>query len=361
MSEAIEQLPSAAPEPAEAADLGGSSVPIAGRAVIMLDVARVAGVSIQTVSRVLNASPSVRDATRSRVLGVVQELGYRPNAIARALVNRRAAAIGVVAVDTRNHGPITTLLALERAARSAGYGLTVVTPDSLTREGFAEAYQALLSYSVAGAVLIAPQDLADPPAPPPGLPIVAVETDAIPGVPAARIEQRTGVAAAVRHLVGLGHRRIDHICGPLDWPEARERLAGWQQMLTESGLAVPPVVRGDWTAESGYRWALDHAADPEVTAVVAANDQVALGVLRGCWEIGVSVPGQLSVVGFDDVPEAAWSIPSLTTVRQDLDALGGTAVAMLLHLLGPAEPDSVVAPPPLPELVIRESTGAPAH
>lgn len=333
------------------------------RPVIMLDVARLAGVSIQTVSRVLNSSPAVRDATRTRVLGIVRDLGYRPNAIARALVHRRTAAIGVIAVDTRNHGPITTLLALERAARAAGYGLTVLTPDAPTREGFAEAYQALLAYSVAGVVLIAPQDVADPPEPPPGLPTVAVETDAIPGVPAARIDQRAGIAAAVEHLAGLGHRRIDHIAGPPGWPEARERVAGWRQALAAAGLAEPRPAAGDWTAESGYHWALAHAGNRDVTAVVAANDDVALGVLRGCWELGVAVPGELSVVGFDDIPPAAWAIPPLTTVRQDLDALGRTALAMLLRLLGPVGTgdEGPVPPPPLPELVVRTSTAPPGR
>ncbi len=332
----------------------------APRPVIMLDVALAAGVSIQTVSRVLNESPAVRPETRTRVLAAVAELGYRPNAIARALVNRRATAIGVIAVDTRNHGPITTLLALERAARAAGYGLSVVTPDSPTAAGFTDAYRALVSNSVAGAVVIAPQDVADPVAPPPGLPTVAVEADSTPGVPTVRIDQRHGVARAVDHLAALGHRRIDHIAGPLDWGEARERLAGWRRAVRAAGLPPLPPHAGDWTAASGHRWAHAHARDPEVTAVVAANDDVALGVLRGCWELGVAVPGDLSVVGFDDIPVAAWAVPGLTTVRQDFDALGSTALEMLLRLIGDDGTDTPPPRPPLPELVVRQSTAAPA-
>lgn len=331
------------------------------RPVIMLDVARVAGVSIQTVSRVLNDSPAVRADTRARVLDAVRDLGYRPNAIARALVNRRSATIGAVAVDTRNHGPITTLLALERAARAAGYGLTVVTPDPPTAAGFTDAYRALVSQSVAGAVLIAPQDLAEPVAPPSGLPTVAVEADSTPGVPTARLDQRHGVTRAVEHLVTLGHRRIDHVPGPQDWPEARERLAGWRAALAAHGLAEPPVGTGDWTAAAGHRWGRAHAADPAVTAVVAANDEVAVGILRACSELGVAVPEQLSVVGFDDIPLAAWLIPGLTTVRQDFDALGSTALELLLHLLDDTGAETAAPIPPLPELVVRGSTGPPGR
>lgn len=333
------------------------------RPVIMLDVAKAAGVSIQTVSRVLNSSPAVRESTRERVMEAIGQLGYRPNAIARALVNRRAAAIGVVAVDTRNHGPIATLLAIERAARVAGYSVVVITPDTPTTAGFEEAYQQLLSSSVAGMLLIAPQDLDYPAAPPPGLLTVAVEAASIPAVPAARLEQAAGVREAVRHLVALGHRRIDHLAGPIHWPEARQRLAGWRDAVTAAGLAEAPVVIGDWTPGAGHRWALEHASDPAVTAVIAANDQMALGILRGCWEIGVQVPAQLSVVGFDDIPEAAWTIPPLTTVRQDLEALGSTAVAMLLRLIaefdGRDGPLPAVTLPPLPQLVARASTAPP--
>ena len=353
------------------------------RPAIMSDVARRAGVSIQTVSRVLNASPAVSEGTRQRVVEAIRELGYKPNVIARALVRGRSPTIGVVLVDTRHHGPITTLMALERAARRAGFGLTVVSPEGVGDDDavaggaagadFAGAYRTLLAQSVAGVVLIASQDVGGAVAPPPGLPAVAIEAGSVPGVPTMGLDQNHGARVAVEHLVALGHRRVDHVAGPVDWPQARARLAGWREATAAAGLVAPAPAPGSWTPTAGYRWALAHAADPDVTAVVAANDQLAFGILRACWETGVRVPEQLSVVGFDDSPEAAWSVPALTSVRQDFDALGGAALELLLPSLrdgAPAQRSPAGAaggratptdPPvvPLPDLVVRESTGPP--
>ncbi len=265
----------------------------AARPAIMHDVARLAGVSHQTVSRVLNGHPNVRPETRERVLEAIRRLNYRPNALARGLVTRRSQTIGVISFDTRLFGPASTLLAIEHAARAAGYTITISSLANLDASSVRAAVDALAGQSVDGVIVIAPREsaargLRDLR---PGLPVVAVEAGYGGEIPVVSVDQFAGARLAVDHLLSLGHRTVWHVAGPADWLEARERVEGWQASLTGAGVAAPPALRGDWSPDSGYQAGLELAANPDVTAVFAANDQMALGVLHAFYERGVQVPG----------------------------------------------------------------------
>jgi DNA-binding LacI/PurR family transcriptional regulator len=337
------------------------SAPIA-RAAVMNDVARLAGVSHQTVSRVLNNHPSVRDETRQRVLRAVQQLNYRPNALARGLAGRRSRVIGVVSFDTILYGPAATLLGVERAARKAGYGISIVALEQLDRAGVMEAISRLSEQSVAGVVIIAPVMTAAAAASslPVGVPAVVVESDAGGDLPTISVDQVLGARLAVQHLLDLGHETVWHLSGPRGWLEARDRVDGWRQALESAGSRVPPLIAADWSARSGYQAGQRLAKDPSVTAVFCANDHQALGMLRALHEHGVRVPEDISVVGFDDIPEAEYLSPPLTTIRQDFDEVGRRCLAALLSILennGEAPP---AHPRVAPSLITRASSGPPS-
>ncbi len=333
----------------------------AARAAVMNDVARLAGVSHQTVSRVLNNHPSVRDETRERVLQAVRQLNYRPNALARGLAGRRSRVIGVVSFDTILYGPAATLLGVERAARRAGYGISIVTLEQLDRAGVMAAVDALTEQSVAGVVIIAPLMTAAAAVHslPTGVPAVVVESDAAGELPAVSVDQVAGAGLAVQHLLDLGHETVCHIAGPRDWVEARDRVDGWRQTLERADRRVPPLIQGDWSPRSGYEAGELIAGRPDVTAVFCANDQQALGLLRSLYERGVRVPEDVSVVGFDDIPEAAYLTPPLTTVRQDFDEVGRRGLAALLELLEADRPGPAAHPRVEPTLVVRASSAPP--
>ncbi|TDC40702.1 LacI family DNA-binding transcriptional regulator [Micromonospora sp. 15K316] len=325
----------------------------------MSDVARLAGVSHQTVSRVLNNHPSVRQETRERVLRAVHQLNYRPNALARGLAARRSKVIGVISFDTILYGPAATLLGIERAARAAGYGINIVTLERLDRSGVAAAIDALSEQSVAGVVLIAPMVSAAVAVHglPTGVPAVLVEPGVDGELPSVSVDQVAGARLAVEHLLSLGHETVLHIAGPRDWLEARDRLEGWRLALETAGRRVPPVITGDWSPRAGYEIGQSLAERRDVSAVFCANDHQALGLLRALHQRRVRVPEEVSVVGFDDIPEAEYFTPPLTTVRQDFDEVGHRCVAALLDLLnGSAEASR---PSPVePILVVRASSGA---
>ncbi|MEJ5945571.1 LacI family DNA-binding transcriptional regulator [Pseudokineococcus basanitobsidens] len=333
----------------------------AGRAPVMTDVARRAGVSHQTVSRVLNGHPSVRPETLERVRRAIDDLGYRRNRTARALVTRRTLTIGVVASGAPLFGPSSTLHGVERAAHAAGYATILsTTSDAEGRDGVLAGVARLADRGVDGLVVTAPvhdlPDLADHL--PPDLPTACAAGGPVPDLPSAYVDHRAGARAAAEHLLGLGHREVRHVGGPPDWWEATERRRGWADALGAAGLEPGPVLPGGWEAAQGYEAGLALADDGAVTAVVAANDQLALGLLRALRERGVDVPGRMSVTGFDDVPESGYYSPPLTTVHQDLARVGGLAVELLLARVAgtTAGPDHRVV---TPELVVRAST-APA-
>jgi DNA-binding LacI/PurR family transcriptional regulator len=327
---------------------------------VMMDVARLAGVSHQTVSRVLNDHPSVRRETRERVLSAMRELDYRRNSAARTLVTRRSQTLGIVSFDTTLIGPSYMVYSIERAAREAGYFVSVASARSLDENAFAEAINRLREQAVEGIVAVAPMEsaLAALVRVPRDIPLVGVAIGEAAGVPMAAVDNHAGAKAATAHLLDLGHRTVHHISGPVDWPEAHERTTGWQEALEAVDAGAPRPMTGDWRPGSGYAAGKVLARDPDVTAVFCANDQMALGALRALHEAGRSVPADVSVVGFDDIPEAAYLLPPLTTVRQDFNDLGRHSMKLLVEQIETgtrSESHARFAP----QLVVRDSTAPP--
>jgi DNA-binding LacI/PurR family transcriptional regulator len=330
------------------------------RTAVMADVAKLAGVSHQTVSRVINDSTQVRPETKQRVLAAMRQLDYRPNPAARALVTGRSGTLGVVSFDTTLYGPASTLFAIEQAAHAAGYFITIVSLLVLDRTSVLGAVDRLRVQGVDGILVITPQEgaadaLVNLPA---GVPLVAVEAGRPNSVPLVAVDQFAGAVNATRLLLDLGHRTVSHIAGPRDFLEAQQRVDGWRATLEAAGADVPPVLVGDWSPRSGYRIGQQLAEDPDVTAIFVANDQMALGVLRAMHERGREIPREVSIVGFDDIPEAQYFTPPLTTVRQDFSEMGRSSLRLLLELMQ----DTGQPPQRLtiaPELVVRRSTAPP--
>jgi DNA-binding LacI/PurR family transcriptional regulator len=326
----------------------------------MYDVARLAGVSHQTVSRVINGSKQVRPETRDRVLEAMEQLNYRPNSVARALVTGRSRTLGVVTFDTSLYGPASTLVGVERAAHEQGYFVSVVSLEVLERSAVLRAVERLRALSVDGILVIAPHvaaasalwDL------PEDLPVVAVEAGPEDAVPLVTIDQYHGAKLATEHLLGLGHATAHHIAGPGDWYEAQQRVDGWRDALEAAGAQSPALRRGDWSPRSGYEIGRELLEQRGVTAVFAGNDQMALGLLHAYHEAGRTVPGEVSIVGFDDIPEAAYFSPPLTTVRQDFNEMGRNSLHLLLEEIEATE-RSLNRLSVTPTLVERASTAAP--
>jgi DNA-binding LacI/PurR family transcriptional regulator len=326
----------------------------------MTDVAALAGVSHQTVSRVLNGHPNVREQTRLRVRAAIAQLGYRPNKAARALVTGRSQLIGVIAQNSTLYGPASLLAAFELAAAEAGFSVSLRRVKVLDRESIAEAVEHHRDSRVAGIVAIAPtasanEALADVPA---GVPLVTIDGDPARTTPLVTVDQTAGAYDATRHLLAAGHATVWHVSGPPDWFDSAGRVRGWQQALEDAGVEVPPLVAADWSAAAGYRAGQMLARMPEVTAVFAANDHLALGLLRAMSERGRNIPADVSVVGFDDVPEAAYFIPPLTTIRPDFDAVARETLNLLLAQVAEGEVGAsqrTIAP----TLVSRNSVGPP--
>ena len=333
---------------------GASSRPRA----VMADVGRLAGVSHQTVSRVINGSPHVRPQTRQRVLNAMLELGYRPNAAARALATGRSNTLGVVTFDTTLYGPASTLAGIERAAHDAGYFIIVASLGKLDRSSVADAIERLGRHGVDGILAITPLHEAANALlhAPRGLPLLAVEAGPEHAVPTVAIDQAAGARAATQHLLDLGHETVWHLSGPPDFLESRQRLEGWRSALEAAGREAPPPLTGDWSARTGYDLGRRLSADAAVTAVFVANDQMALGVLRAMHEQGRRIPEEVSIVGFDDIPEAPYFLPPLTTVRQDFDRMGSRSVHLLLRFIETGRRPRSAARL-VPELIARSSTG----
>lgn len=326
---------------------------------LMTDVARLAGVSHQTVSRVLNDHPNVSPKTRAGVMAAIRDLGYRPNAAARTLVTGRTNSLGVISFDTTLFGPASMLYGIERAAHPA-YSVAIASLSAFDRRSLLEAVDRFLD-RVEGILVIAPETsaVAALGAVAGDIPLVAVGCGTNAPLPSVTIDNVGGAAQATRHLLDLGHPTVHHVAGPDSWLDAQQRVEGWRSALRAAGAAEPELLHGDWSARSGYEAGRRLAQLPEVSAVLCANDPMALGVLRAFAESGRSVPGEISVVGFDDVPEAAFFLPPLTTVRQDFGELGRRAVHLLLERISGEELAQPVLPI-TPNLVVRAST-APRH
>ncbi len=332
----------------------------AGRPARMADVARLAGVSVVTVSRVVNGYPHVKPELRERVQQAMAQLRYRPNTVARALVTNRTMHLGVVTYALSVTSPSMALLGVSEEARSFGYSTNLVSLDDVSIASLRTALTHLQNDAVDGVVLLAP--MVDAPRALAGLdlpmPVVSFEQGATGADRAVALDEVDAARAATRHLLDLGHETVHLIRGPDGWMATEAREAGWRRELGLAGRPAPePEPSPDWSVASGYRAGAELARRPGVTAVLISNDAMCLGAYKAFAEAGLRVPDDISVVGFDDVPEAPYYAPPLTTVHLDFAAAGRTALRRLLRILGVDAPGPEA--PPRPELVVRSSTASP--
>jgi len=336
------------------------SAKTADNRVSMVDVAVLAGVSTQTVSRVANGSPDVRAATRRHVVAAMNELGYRPNSAARALRRGSFRTIGVITFSLSSLGNMRTLEAIALHAARQDFAITLIPVTAPAQAGIQGAFSRLGELAVDAVIAIMEIHLLDAATItiPPGVKVVVVDSDAGDGYSVVDTDQADGVRKAVQHLLDLGHETVWHVAGPEESFASKRRATAWRTILTTAGRPVPPVIRGDWSADSGYEAGLRLADEPGCTAVFAANDHMALGVLRALREKGKSVPEDISLVGFDDVPEASSYAPPLTTVHQNFASVGKRCVDNVLQQIrtNTTEPGVTLVSS---RLVIRQSTAAP--
>lgn len=326
------------------------------RVATIFDVARVAGVSHQTVSRVLNNLPNVRASTRAKVEVAIKQLHYRPSTAARALVTRRSRTIGLVTTGAPDFGPSSTVIGFNEAAREAHYAVSMASMRDADPDSVRAAVDLLLRQQVEAFVLIAARrgalesirgiDL--------GVPLLAVESGNRVGFHSVSIDQYRGACEAVGHLISLGHRNILHLAGPADSMDAIERVRGWRDTLAEHGLVAREPMLGDWSPVSGYQFGLTLVPPLDFTAIFVGNDQMSLGVIHALVTQGLRVPEDVSIVGFDDIPEAEHFSPPLTTMRQDFGELGREIMAGVLEVL--KNKDAHTHTKSVPRLIVREST-----
>lgn len=336
----------------------GSTAPGGSVRPSIYDVADRAGVSHMTVSRVLNGHPNIRESTRKKVMDAIDAMNYTRSSIARALATNRSMRIGALVDNPGQFGPDSTLRAIEAAAREHGYAVSAFSVgDSEDRQVDAGVMD-LVTQGIDGLCVIAPRasslDVLRQHAN--GLPTLVVKEQPDPEMHTAAVDQRAGATAAVRHLIDLGHRSILHVAGPQDWFDAKARAESWRACMVEADLPVREPVTGDWSSDSGYEIGKILQLE-EATAVFVANDQMALGLIHGFSERGIRVPEDVSVVGFDDLPDARHYLPPLTTVRQDFVTLGRRVIAELLAAIGGEETGQRELI--LPELKVRASTAVP--
>jgi DNA-binding LacI/PurR family transcriptional regulator len=322
---------------------------------VMADVARLAGVSHQTVSRVINGAASIRPSTRERVQRAIADLGYHPNTAARALVTRRSKIIGIIGSNTALYGPASIQFSIQDAARAAGYFTSLVTLAAVTHDELRGALDYLSRQSVEAIVMIVTQQeaLAVVRSEATSIPLIVVEGELSGRGLSVGVDQMEGARLATQHLVDLGHRDIVHVSGPLTWTEARARRAGYTAVMQAASLQVRADLEGDWSPARGYAIGRELVRRNDFSAVFVANDQMAIGILHAFAQAGIAVPDDVSLIGFDDVPEAAFLNPALTTVRQDFHAVGQRAIELLTAVL---DGTSSATPLLAPELVVRDST-----
>jgi DNA-binding LacI/PurR family transcriptional regulator len=344
----------------------GHIFPASGRSVSIRDVARAAGVSYQTVSRVINSQAGVRESTRRQVLRSIEELGYRPNRTAQALARGRARAVTVLTADTTLYGYATALRGIEEAARAEGFPVGIGVLDSPTPRAIRAAVDAV-SDPRAGAVIVIAYDVAGMralAAMPPGMAVGALVESAQARHrhrhPCVWLDDRSAAMEATAYLLGLGHRTVHYVAIPSS-TRTSDRQAGWKAALESADAPVPAPIQAEWTPRSGYQAGRQLTADKQVTAILCGNDDLALGVLYALREAGRAVPDEVSVVGFDDAPQSEFYTPALTTVRLDFAGLGRDCFRLVRGLFDPptAPADEPVALREAPTLVIRDTTGPP--
>lgn len=322
------------------------------------------GVSVQTISRVINGRPDVSPETRAAVEAAIAAVGFQPSAVARSLVHRRSHTLGVIAAGLRYFGVAQTLNGITEESEASGYALLLKEIPSTGDFDLLPVISFLMAHRVEGIIVAAPdRGEADVRGHLPHYapPIVFLKSEPSPMFSTILIDNYGGGRQATSHLVALGRRRIAHLAGPRDWQEARDRHQGWRDTLRDAGLEPGPLAVGNWSAASGaaeMARVLDQ--EPDLDAVFAANDQMALGAMSVLRSRGRTIPGQVAIVGFDGLEEAAYFRPSLTTVRQPLRELGQLAVRELLAAITGEAPRSTVHALTLAtELVVRDSAPYP--
>jgi len=332
------------------------------------DVAKLAGVSTKTVSRVVNNQGEIRKETRERVQVAIEQLGYRPNVLARSLIHQRTNTLGVVAWGIDYFGPSRTLVGIEQQAHLLDYSLFLNLMDQPEDGDSEHLLDTLITHRVDGIIWAVPEvggnrdwlesgQLKDLP------PIVFLSMEPRPGLAIVAVDNCYGAKQATQHLIDQGRRKIGIITGPLSWWEARERYAGWKAVMHQANLPTPSslIVEGDWSADAGERGLhILLNQEPDIDAVFASSDQIALGVLSTAHRLGRQVPQDLAIVGFDNIPESACFWPPLTTVYQQLIDVGRVAVQTLhtmieanRHLEAPKEATVTLVKP---ELIVRASS-----
>ena len=301
----------------------------------MVDVARLAGVSTATVSRVLNDPSQASAERRDRVLRAIEELGYRPDGAARALVSGRRSIVAVLTSETSIYGYASTVRGIELAARASGFVVVISVIESAEPADVERLVDTIMGQPVAGVIALAfdPEGVAAKAAVPKDVPLVAVSGELDETMSQARIDETTGGEQITRHLLDLGHRTVVHVSVPTPGGEDG-RTIGWRTALQKAGAEVPPIIEGNWSADSGVKIGRSLAERPDITAVFCGNDELAMGVIAGLADAGKRVPDDISVVGFDDHPLARIWRPAITTVAQDFGGLGWRAFGLLEAQLG---------------------------
>lgn len=336
--------------------------------VTITQVAKEAGVSIQTVSRVINNRQEITPETRQHVQEVIKRLGYQPNAIARSLIQRRSHTLGVVTSGLEYYGPSHILVGVEQGANQEGLSILLNLLHEPETDNIGKIVNGLISRQVEGIIWAVPEignnrSWFREAMPHLTLPMVFLSTQPKGDLNVVEIHNRNGGYVATQHLIERGYQHIGLITGPLSWWAASERQEGWRDALTAAEIPFDDsqIVEGNWSAESGERGLHELLSkSPDIQAVFACNDQMALGLMRAARNLGKRIPEDLAVVGFDDIPESAFYYPPLTTVRQGLYELGHVAVQTFLKLREAHRRDEPLTSAETvwlqPELVVREST-----
>jgi LacI family transcriptional regulator len=332
------------------------------------EIAREAGVSGQTVSRVINNRPGVSRETKKRIQEIIERLGFHPSPIARSLSSPKSFTLGVVTAGLKYIGPSRTLSGITRGAEELGYGLLLKELESFSANNVFPLLKWFSAHRVDGIIWAAPEigDNRKWLTALPGeleVPIIFLTMEKKEHVSIVTIDNCLGGRLATEHLLRLGRRRIGHITGPLDWWEARQRKQGWEESLAEAGIKVNKRMwaEGNWSSKSA-KLAMRELLEkfPKMDALFVGNDQMALSVLQSVAERGIKVPDDLAVVGFDGIPESEFYSPPLTTVCQNQDELGRTAVQELVRLVDEILQEEIVIQPRQislkPELIVRESS-----
>lgn len=335
--------------------------------VTLQDVAALAGVSAKSVSRVVNNQGEIRESTRQRIQAAIDQLGYRPNILARSLIHKRTNTLAAVAWGIDHFGPSRTITSVEQQADELGYSLIL----SIVREPEGHdpdrILDALMSRRVDGIIWVVPEvggnhdwvaasALAELP------PMVFLNAGGRPGATTIAVDNRLGGRQAAQHLIDQGRRKIGVVTGPLAWWEARERQAGWMGALSEAGLDISEslVAESSWSAAGGERAMQELLLrEPSIDGVCAGSDQIALGALGAILAAGRRVPGDVAVVGFDDMPESAYFQPPLSTVHQNLSEAGRLAVQRLHETISGSQEEKGASGSTTfiePRLVIRVSS-----